>query len=296
MQILQPKRGINSLKRVLGHCALVSWSAVCLFPIYWVAIASFKDAGAIDRPSTYLPFFNFTPSLEAWRFILFDTNENLIQRVANSLIIGVCSTLATLLLGAIAAYGLTRFSRKLSGLGLMSIMLSTRVLPPVAIALPLYVMAQLTGNLDSLHFLIFVYTAINLPVAIWMMTFVFGTRATAQEESAYLDGATHFHLLFFILVPMVRTAVFTVGLLVFIQCWNEYLFAAYLTSDHALTIPPWMVGQVSIKEAQTGGGSEDVAHLAAATVVMVMPVLVLTIAMQRYLKSLFHGSAANKAV
>lgn len=295
MPILQPKRGFNFWKRVLGHSVLVSWSAICLFPIYWVTIASFKDASAIDRPSTYLPFFDFVPSLEAWRFILFDANENLIQRVVNSLIIGVCSTLATVLLGGMAAYGLTRFSNKFSGLGLMSIMLSTRVLPPVAIALPLYVMAQLTGTLDSLSFLIFVYTAINLPVAIWMMTFVFGTRATAQEEAAYLDGATHFHILFFILVPMVRTAVFTVGLLVFIQCWNEYLFAAYLTSDHALTIPPWMVGQVSIKEAQTGGGAEDVAHLAAATVVMVLPVLLLTIVVQRYLKSLFHGSATSKA-
>jgi ABC-type glycerol-3-phosphate transport system permease component len=92
---------------------------------------------------------------------------------------------------------------------------------------------------------------------------------------------------------MVKTAVITVGLLIFIQCWNEYLFAAYLTSDHALTIPPWMVGQVSIKEAQTGGGSEDLAHLAAATLVMALPVLMLTIIAARSVTRLLRPRLFN---
>lgn len=288
MRIRQPRFGVISFNRAMGYIVLTIWSLICIFPIYWVVLASFKDASAIDSQGTYLPFINFMPTLEPWRFILLDAKENLVPRAFNSLIIGICSTIASIVIGGMAAYSATRFTHRISGFALMSILLGTRVLPPVVIALPLYFMAQQTGLLDSRSILIFIYTAINLPIAVWMMASVFGERATDQEEAAGLDGASHFHIFFFILLPMVRTAVITVGLLIFIQCWNEYLFAAYLTSDHALTIPPWMVGQVSIKEAQTGGGSEDIAHLAAATVVMALPVLLLTIIAARSMKRLLR--------
>ena len=287
------KRGVSG-PRIGAHVILVAWSAICVFPIYWVVIASFKDASALEQSSSNLPFVDFTPSLEAWRFIFFDATENLLPRALHSIVIGVVSTLATLLLGGMAAYGITRFKSRFSSFAILSALLGTRILPPVVLALPLYVIAQYAGVLDSLGFLIFVYAAINLPIAIWMLAAAFGSRASDQEEAANLDGASHFHILLFILLPMVKGAIITVGLVVFIQCWNEYLFAAYLTSDHALTIPPWMVGQVSIKEAQTGGGSEDLAHLAAATVVMGLPVLVLAVVAQSGFFRLFRSSLAPR--
>jgi multiple sugar transport system permease protein len=287
MRISKSIPGSISPKRVLVQVLLLGWSAVCLFPIYWVVLASFKDASSIEQPSNYLPFVDFTPSLEAWRFVLFDAKENLVPRAMNSLFIGVFSTVTTLVIGGMAAYGVTRFQHRISSFSILTILLGTRILPPIVMALPLYVMAQFSGLFDSLAFLIFVYAAVNLPITIWMLSSVFGPRASDQEEAANLDGASHFHILLFILLPMVKTAVITVGLLVFIQCWNEYLFAVYLTSDHALTIPPWMVGQVSIKEAQTGGGSEDLAHLAAATVVMAFPVLLLTVIAKSSLFQIF---------
>ena len=286
----QPHRYVVTVKRLGVHALLLMWSVLCLFPIYWVTLASFKDASGIDSPGGYVPFIHFAPTLEAWRFILADAQESLVARAANSLIIGVAATVATLVIGGMAAYGVTRFGHRQSSLALMAVLLGTRILPPVVLALPLYVMAQYTGMLDTKSFLILVYTAINLPIAIWMLAAVFGERATEQEEAASLEGASNLHIFFFILLPMVKTAIITVGLLIFIQCWNEYLFAAYLTSDHALTIPPWMVGQVSIKEAQTGGGSEDLAHLAAATVVMALPVLALTIIAARSVTRLLSPS------
>ena len=267
---------------------------MCLFPIYWVAITSFKDIYIIDKAPTYIPFVDFTPSLDAWRFILADPYENLLLRAVNSIVIGFTSTLATLVIGGMLVYGLTRFTSKFSSFNVTAAILATRILPPVVIAVPLYFMAQKTGTLDTLFVVIFIYTAINLPIAIWMLTPVFGSRATEQEEAAMLDGASHFHIFFFILVPMVKTAVITVGLLVFLQCWNEYLFAAFLTSDHALTLPPWMVGQLSMKEAQTGGGAEEVAHLAAATVVMALPVMLFAVFVQSSLTRVFLGSTARK--
>jgi multiple sugar transport system permease protein len=88
-----------------------------------------------------------------------------------------------------------------------------------------------------------------------------------------LDGASHLRIFFAIFLPMVATSMAAVGLLIFTLCWNEYLFAAYLAGDHVATLPPWMIGQMSIKEAQTGGDGEEWAQLSAATIFMVAPVL-----------------------
>jgi multiple sugar transport system permease protein len=294
MRNLKTKLGFDFLKQLAIYALLGMWSVVCILPIYWMTITSFKDVSTIDKPPTYMPFFDFMPSLDAWRFILFDANENLVSRALNSIVIGIASTLLTLVIGGMLVYGLTRFTSKISGVRLTTAILATRILPPVVVAVPLYFMAQKTGMLDTLGVLIFIYTAINLPIVIWMLTPIFGPRATDQEEAAMLDGATHFHIFFCILAPMVKTALITVGLLVFLQCWNEYLFAAFLTSDHALTLPPWMVGQLSMKEAQTGGGAEEVAHLAAATVVMALPVLLFTIIAQRSLTSVLSGHVGHK--
>ena len=286
--------GFKPLQRVTAYTSLCLWCFICFFPIYWMVITSFKDANTIDKPATYLPFLDFMPSLDAWRFILLDLNENLVWRAFNSIVIGVVSTFLTLVIGGMFAYGVTRFTSKISGLSLTAVILGTRILPPVVVAVPLYFMAQKTGTLDTLGILIFIYTAINLPIVIWMLSPVFGPRATDQEEAAMLDGATHFHIFFFILAPMVKMAIVTVGLLVFLQCWNEYLFAAFLTNDHATTLPPWMVGQLSMKEAQTGGGAEEVAHLAAATVFMALPVLLFTIIAQRSLMQVFSRDIGRK--
>jgi multiple sugar transport system permease protein len=294
MSLQSSHHWVRRLTKGLIHGGLIVWSLVCLFPIYWVTVTSFKDVYIIDKAPTYIPFVDFTPSLDAWRFILLDANENLTSRAANSVIIGIFSTLSTMVIGGMAVYGLTRLVPKVSAVGIMTFILCSRILPPVTLALPLYFMAQFTGTRDSLGFLIFVYTAVNLPIAVWMLAPVFGSKATEQEEAAQIDGASHMYIFFHVLLPMVRTAMITVGLLVFLQCWNEYLFAVYLTSDHALTVPPWMVGQLSMKEAQVGGGAEEWAHLSAATVVMVLPALIFTIFAQRFLGQAFVARSGAK--
>jgi multiple sugar transport system permease protein len=150
-------------------------------------------------------------------------------------------------------------------------MLAARVLPPAVVALPLFVFGQRLDAQDSLAFLTLVHSAVDLPVAVWLMLPLFGPRATEQEEAAQIDGASHLSILFTVLMPMIRPGIVAIALIVFLLSWNEYLFAAYLTSGYTMTLPVWAVGQLSMKEAQVGGGPEEVAHLAAATVVMVLP-------------------------
>jgi ABC-type glycerol-3-phosphate transport system permease component len=135
--------------------------------------------------------------------------------------------------------------------------------------------------------LIFLYAAVNLPVALWLLLPVIGSRASEEEEAAQLDGATHVRIVFEILLPMYRAPVAMTGLVIFMLCWNEYLFAAYLTFDHAETLSTWLVGQLSMKEAQAGSEAEELAHLSAASVLMALPALALAATVQRLLARSF---------
>lgn len=334
MSLLPPNPWRAMVAKLTVHGVLSFWALMCLFPLYWVTVTSLKGVADIDGPPSYLPFVDFKPSLESWRFILADPHENLARRFVNSTAIGIVSTLVTIVIAGMADYSLTRFRAGLRwpslafaclGAGLftvaalvsalplkalffacailllalavwcrrrgptmntaniMAFMLATRILPPVIVVLPLYMMARATGLLDTLTALVLTYTAINLPVTAWLLQPILGLLATDQEEAAQLDGASHFTIFFTILLPMARGGVFAASLLIFLLCWNEYLFAAYLTADHALTLPPWMVGQLSLKEAQIGGEAEEWAHLSAATLVMVFPALIFAAIAQRAL-------------
>jgi multiple sugar transport system permease protein len=161
-------------------------------------------------------------------------------------------------------------------------MLATRILPPIVVVLPIYLMVQRTGLLDTRPALIFIYTAANLPVAIWLLQPIFGDTATEQEESAQLDGASHLRIFFTISVPMAATGITAVGLIIFILCWNEYLFAAFLTADRTMTMPPWLAAQMSVREAQVGGDTVEQVRLSAATLLMIAPVLVGAALIQRF--------------
>ena len=259
--------------KLATYFVLWFWVLVCVFPIYWVAVTSIKAVPDIEGLPKYLPFVDFSPSLDAWRFILLDHAENLVPKFFNSLIVACAATIVTLALSCMLLYGLLRFPR--SRFDFIGAILATRILPPVILALPLYLMAYATGLLDRNFTLVLVYVAINLPIAIWLLQPAIGTKATDQEEAALLDGASHFNICFGILLPMIKGSLMATGVIIFLMCWNEYIFAVYLTSDHAQTLPPWMVGQLSMKEAQVGGGAEEWAHLSAATIFMILPALVL---------------------
>jgi ABC-type glycerol-3-phosphate transport system permease component len=161
--------------------------------------------------------------------------------------------------------------------------LATRILQPFVVALPIYIMAQHTGLLDSHLLLILVYGAINLPVAMWLLLPVLGQKATSQEEAAQIDGASTPAILFGIVMPMAAGGVAAVALIVFLQCWNEFVLAVTLTTNKAMTMPPFLVGQLSIKEAQVGGDAEEWPRFSAVAIAMALPVLVSTVFVQKYL-------------
>ncbi len=275
----------------MNYSLLLVWSFVCIFPVYWLVVASFKSPNdQFDGPS-YVPFVDFQPTLEAWNFILADAHENLLWPFLNSLITSLAATFIAVLLAGFAVYGVTRFPTRESkfsvdGDHLLFWMMVTRVLPPVVLVLPLYFMAQKSGTLDTVFPLIFAYAATNLPVAIWLLRPVLGGKATEMEESVLLEGASHMRVFFEFVLPVSAMGFAAVALIVFVLCWNEYLFAAFLTTNNAMTLSPWAIGQLSMKEAQVGGEAEEWAHMSAATVFMILPVLSAAIFVQRFLSKL----------
>ena len=270
--------------KTLTYAVLGFWSVVCLFPIYWFAVTSFKSELDVLIAPHYLPFVDFKPRLDAWVFIFTDREDNLGSRYLNSALIAVASTVLTVLFGAMATYGLSRFrsSRLLSDSVIRTAILASRVLPPVAIVVPLYVMAQTTGMLDTRLALISTYTAANLPVVVWLLQPVFGDSASELEDAARLEGASHWEIFSTIVLPAAASGLAAVASLDFVLCWNEYLFASVLVSDHALTVPPWVVGQISMKEAQIIGEGEEWARLSVAILLTVAPLLAVTMLAQRF--------------
>lgn len=278
--------------RVATYVALCLWSVICILPLYWLALASIKSVADLDRPPSYLPFLDFVPDLAAWRFILLDPVESLLPRFFNSLLISSASAIVTLLIAIFSVYGVTRYGANINRhrLWIVFAVIALRLVPPVLVALPAYLLATQFDVMDTHGLLVAIYSAFNFPLALLLVIPVLGMRATVEEESARLDGADHLTLLTDILLPMHRARLVTIGLLLFLLCWNEYLFATYLTYDHAETLTPWMVGQLSMKEAQAGGEAEELSHMAAAAIFMAMPAFLLAFSLQRLVKDLLGRS------
>jgi multiple sugar transport system permease protein len=293
--------------------------------MYWVLATSLKDPLEIISGPVYAPFIDYAPSLDAWAYILFNSNDAPLLRYFNSVVVGLTSTALTVTFAGLVVYGLRRFRQVVSWLaiafvlvaaglagltylapsagirlllafatllsilvavrarrygrqvlrskGILIAILSTRILPPVVIVLPIYLMAQKIGALDTRFALIATYTAVNLPVAVWLLQPVLGEVANDLEEAAQLDGASHFRILFEIAAPVAARSLLATGLLIFVLCWNEYLFSVYLADNHAMTMPPYLVAQMSVREQQAGSDAEESTRLSAAIVLMAAPLI-----------------------
>jgi multiple sugar transport system permease protein len=273
----------------LRFVILTLWSLVCLFPLYWMLLTSLKaDPDFINGPR-YIPYVDFVPDLRAWRFILFEAQNGFYWRFANSLVVALTAAALAVVSGTMLVYGATRLPSQhwwFQGKFLIPAMIATRILPPLVVALPIYVMANTFNVLDTKALLILVYAAVHVPVVAWLCVPVIGLKRSEQEDAALLEGASNFLIFRSIVVPMAAAGLFAIGAIVFVLCWNEYILAVFLTSDHALTLPPFLMGQMSVKEAAAGAESHEWGNFSAATIIMVLPVVALTGAVLTLLRKL----------
>jgi sorbitol/mannitol transport system permease protein len=231
------------------------------FPILWMVMTSFKtEADAFSFPPTIF----FEPTLDNWRIALFETDFP--EFLGNTLIITALSTLVALLLGIPAAYALAYYPTKRSDFTLMWL-ISTRMLPPVGIIVPLFVIFNDLGLRDTHLGLIIIYTSMNLPLVIWMMRSFFLDVPYEIMEAARMDGTTLWQEFIHIVIPLVMPGLFATALLCMIFSWNEFFFAFSLTVTKAAPV------SVYISSFKTAEGLFW-AKMSAGATASVLPVVI----------------------
>lgn len=242
---------------------------VFCFPIYWLFIISFKTPEEIFAfPPAWYPkriqFANYG--------VLFKDGDAI--TVWNSLVLATVSTLLSMILGTIAAYSLVRF--KTGGENLAVWIISQRMMPPVAIVFPIFLLYVFLGWVDSYHGLILLYTAFSLPYVIWMMRGYIEDIPIELEESALVDGCSRWQVLWKVVFPMARSGLFATAVFTFVFAWNEFLFALVLTRTEVVTYTVQVTHYF-------GGQSNFWAKIAAMSVLGTIPVFIAVATMQRYL-------------
>jgi len=300
--------GQRTMNRVAIAVVLVA-TIIFLAPMYWIASTAFKPRNlATSVPPTVFfqpevtPFIKlFTkrvrlnkpvePEVYAaapwWEQRIFDGGERVLRvgdrvqlsqypdRFMNSLIVAVISTVLAVSMGTITAYGFSRF--RMPGEGdLLFFILSTRMLPPIVVAIPMFLMYRAVGLTDTHLGLILLYTAFNLSFSVWLMKGFMDEIPKEYEEAALVDGYTRLQAFFRIVLPEATTGIAATAVFCFITAWNEYVFALILTNRRAQTAPPFIPSQV-------GSGLTDWTVIAAGTFLFLLPVAIFTFALRGHL-------------
>lgn len=259
------------LGTLLWSVSTLSVAFVMFFPILWMALTSLKtENDAIAFP----PKWFFSPTWENWRVAVF--GGPVLEFMGNTLWITLASTLLALALGFPAAYAMAYYRTKRSD-GSMLWMMSTRMLPPAGVIVPLFVLFRDLSLLDTHLGLILLFAAMNLPLVVWMLTGFMEDVPFALIEAARLDGASLWQEFTRVLLPLLVPGLAATALLALIFTWNEFFFAVNLTTRNAA---PLSVYVSTFKAAQ---GDLFVAKMSAAATAAVIPVLLAGSLAQRQL-------------
>ncbi len=313
---------------ILSYLVLGFWAFLILFPLYWLVITSFKNSGQVNEGPFYIPFVDFKPSLEAWKYILVgDLSKDTIRNLTNTVIVAPISALLALIFGATAAYALVRFEYRprvgailtfigCVGLGILLVsagltwqiafvvslvlffillqtigrrfkralgnsdiafwMISQRMLPPIAVVIPIYLIFQQLRLLDTYTALIITYVASNLPIVIWLMRDYISNIPIELEECASIDGASRYRIFWSIVLPLAVPGLVATFLFVLVFTWNEYLLALFLSSAKVQTLPLTIAAQNATRGPQWW-------NMSVLILIMIVPVIVIAIILERYI-------------
>ena len=265
---------LSRFQRFITVCLLTFALFFFLFPVMWMFMTSFKtEAEYFSYPPVFIPGdFSLRNYFNAMTFP--PEGRGGLQGLRDSLIIALSTALVALIIGAPAAYSLARF--RIGGENLSFWILSTRMFPPVASALPLFLIFKNMRLLDTHLALIIANTIFNLPFVIWLLKGFFEELPAEIEESALIDGCTYWGSFVRIALPLVAPGLMVTALFSFIFAWNEFMFALLLTrrSVRTLTI---------IVPSLVGGHEILWGEIAAIGVIAIIPGVLLSIMLQRYL-------------
>jgi multiple sugar transport system permease protein len=269
------------------YLLLILWTVICLFPIYWTITTSFKIAPNVMR-GALIPWVDYQPAWLGWRSLGLSPDtigaastvrDEFMKRFFNSAIASVSSSALAVVLGSLAAYGLSRFSYRfgfMKNADISFFFLSQLILPPVVLALPFLILYKELALLDTRIGLILLYTLSVLPIVIWIMRDQFASIPTEMEEAALVDGLSIWGAFFFVIMPIALPGMVAAFILSLVLTWNEYFFAALLTSTHANTLPVMVASQT---------GSQGIAwwSMAALSFAAILPLIIIGVVLERYL-------------
>jgi multiple sugar transport system permease protein len=297
--VVEPSPGT----RRLAGSLVVLYAVITMIPLVWIVLTSFKSP---DDAISYPPKIVFTPSLEGFcnlfttrsrqtpefirslgpsqglcdeiargRNMVVAGPSNYVPRFVNSLIIAFGSTVLAVALGTLSAYGFSRFRVPLKD-DLLFFILSTRMMPPIAVAIPIYLMYRTIGLSDTRLGMILLYTSVNVSLAVWLLKGFIDEIPREYEEAAMIDGYTRFQAFVKVVLPQATTGIAATAIFCLIFAWNEYAFAVLLTSGNAQTAPPFIPIII-------GEGGQDWPAVAAGTTLFLVPIVVFTVLLRRHL-------------
>jgi len=289
--------------KTVAGTLVVLYAVVTLVPLLWIGATAFKSG---PDSISYPPKVVFEPTLEGWvnlftvrsrqspeflhnlpppttwwdrlvrsHDMVIAGPSKVVQRFGNSLVVGFGSTFLAVLLGTLAAYAFSRFRIPLAD-DLLFFILSTRMMPPIAVAIPIYLMYRQLGLTDTWLGLILLYTAVNVSLSVWLLKGFIDEIPREYEEAALVDGYTRLQAFRRVVLPQAVTGIAATSIFCLIFSWNEYAFALLLTSGNAQTMPPFIPFII-------GEGGQDWPAVAAATTLFLMPIVVFTVLLRKHL-------------
>ena len=263
-----------------SFCCLLFWVG---FPVYYMLITSFMDPPELGaKPPNWIPQ---QPTIENYREVIIgETGQRgdygtttefsrMMPALLNSTVVSVAVVFSNLVIGGMAAYAFSRFDFRFSRAAYLGVLM-TRVLPALALIVPLFIILRKIGLINTLWALIFTYTIFILPLTIWILREYFDTLARDIEEMALIDGATRLQAFRMVVMPLAVPGMIAVGVMSFMEAWSEFFFA--LTLTNSLTYPPLLMSFRNLHQVNWNA-------LAAATTLGVLPPVVVAFVFQRYL-------------
>jgi len=289
--------------RWIAGTLVVGYALIAMVPLAWIFLTSLKSP---PDSISYPPKVVFAPTLEGYvnlftnrsrqtpeymaslppaetwydalvrkRNMVITGPSRFADRFLNSIIIGFGSTFLAVFLGTLAAYGFSRFRVTLKD-DLMFFILSTRMMPPIAVAIPIFLMYRTLGLSDTHLGMILLYTAVNISLAVWLLKGFIDEIPREYEEAAVIDGYTRFQAFWKVVLPQARTGIAATAIFCLIFAWNEYAFALLLTSGQAQTAPPFIPIII-------GEGGLDWPAVAAGTSLFLLPIVIFTVLLRNQL-------------
>jgi len=273
------------LRLILTHAALLFVSLIALYPVLWVLKMALTPSQAFSMDPWPIPE---TISFENFRHVLGTTDSQgqwlFGRQLLNSLIIALGTAATGMVLSCTAGYAMSRFAFPGRDTG-MSLFLITQMFPGVVMAIPLYILMNSLGLLDSMTGLILVYSSTAIPFCTWNLKGYFDTIPRELEEAAIMDGASQWMIFSRIILPLARPALVVTALFSFMTAWNEFILAAtFLGDERAYTLPV-------VLQSYVGDFGTEWGHFAAGAIFVSIPVMLLFFALQRHLvEGLTSGS------